>query len=397
MAKKNNIEEQELSGLERTLDRANSYLKEHKKEHYNFVERHDYKVSTGSLKFDMVLNGGFGPGIQRFYGVNEGGKTSCALQVAASFQKQVPNSFVVYIKAEGRLSDTMIKRSGIDTSKSKWLVLSTNEFECTFRFIKEMIENNTEDTRFCFIIDSVDSLTLEVDRQKPLTDPQKVAGGALMCSVFMRQMSAPIDAYGHMLILISQVRSLVDTKGYGGPTTSPSGGNALKHYANEALEFRSRYESDYIYENPTAASRAAKGNRIGHFCKVLFLKDMNEKTGTEISYPIKYGRTDGQSVWKEYEILKLLESWKMFDRKGPWISLSEDTIKLVKDKNLGLDENSKWCGENKFLEFFEQNPNVTNFFIEYFKAILNKSIISKEVTIDDSISDGDGQEETGQL
>lgn len=34
----------------------------------------DYKVSTGSLNFDMITGGGFGPGIIRFVGATEGGK-----------------------------------------------------------------------------------------------------------------------------------------------------------------------------------------------------------------------------------------------------------------------------------------------------------------------------------
>ena len=53
-----------------------NFLKSNKSDHYNFEKECDYKVSSGSLQFDLCMNGGFGPGLHRFTGVNEGGKTS---------------------------------------------------------------------------------------------------------------------------------------------------------------------------------------------------------------------------------------------------------------------------------------------------------------------------------
>ena len=41
----------------------------------------EYKVSSGSLNVDFELGGGLGPGLHRFIGMNEGGKTSEALEV----------------------------------------------------------------------------------------------------------------------------------------------------------------------------------------------------------------------------------------------------------------------------------------------------------------------------
>ena len=53
-----------------------NYLKANKDDHYNFEDTVEYKVSSGSLQLDLYLAGGFGPGLHRFTGVNEGGKTS---------------------------------------------------------------------------------------------------------------------------------------------------------------------------------------------------------------------------------------------------------------------------------------------------------------------------------
>ena len=80
-----------------------NFLKEHKEDHFNNEENIDYKISSGSLQFDMYLEGGFGPGLHRFTGVNEGGKTSESLQVMKNFLGTLSNSRGLYIKAEGRL------------------------------------------------------------------------------------------------------------------------------------------------------------------------------------------------------------------------------------------------------------------------------------------------------
>ena len=67
-----------------------SFLKTNKDDHYNFEEEVDYKVSSGSLQFDLQLGGGFGPGLHRFVGMNEGGKTSESLEVMRNFLKTIP-------------------------------------------------------------------------------------------------------------------------------------------------------------------------------------------------------------------------------------------------------------------------------------------------------------------
>jgi len=63
-------------------EQLSSFLKTHKEDHYNYEETVEYKVSTGSLTLDIETGGGLGPGLHRFCGINEGGKTSEALEVA---------------------------------------------------------------------------------------------------------------------------------------------------------------------------------------------------------------------------------------------------------------------------------------------------------------------------
>ena len=82
------------------LGQIQAYLNDHKNDHYNFEEEHTYTVSSGSLLLDIEMGGGIRPGIVRATGVSEGGKTSCALSFARSFQKRISTwSFTSRLKA----------------------------------------------------------------------------------------------------------------------------------------------------------------------------------------------------------------------------------------------------------------------------------------------------------
>ena len=147
MAKKK--KETQEDGLT-TLNQLEAYLKESKADHYNYSEAASYKVKTGSLILDVATGGGIGPGLVRATGVSGGGKTSCGLAVARDFQKTVENSMVIHIKAEGRLSDDMIARAGVDTSPEKWFVYKSNIFESVMHLINMLIKSNPENKKYFF-------------------------------------------------------------------------------------------------------------------------------------------------------------------------------------------------------------------------------------------------------
>jgi len=352
--------------MNKTLEQIDKFLKDkdNKKYHFNDFNEEEYKIPSGSLNLDLALGGGLPAGAHRFTGVNEGGKTSCALSVGKHFQSHFKNKgMVIIIKSEGRLSNQMLKRSGINTDPEKLFCFDCNIFEKVFEFIRDLVFNNEDNKKYMFIIDSVDALCRVNDIDKPFAESEQVAGGALITSVFLKKMVLPITKMGHMMILTSQVRIEVSANPYasrGGPKVKQAGGNAIKHYANFILDFEERYTRDIMFKNSTAVKLEDKGNPIGHYCKVRFRKSINEKTGAQVRYPIRYGRTDGNAIWLEKEIIDMMYLWGYIDKKGAWISFDEDVLSELKKAKIECPE--KIQGDQKLLELLESNVKLKDHF-----------------------------------
>ena len=371
---KDQVEPEAISGPS-SKSLLSSFLKDNKDEHYNFEEEVTYKVSTGSLNLDIATSGGLSPGLHRFIGMNEGGKTSEALEVMKNFLKTVPKSRGVLIKAEGRLSKEIKDRSGIQfvSSPDDWndgncFVFESNIFETVSELIKELIQNNPEENRYMFILDSVDGLITRGDSEKSLSEATKVAGGAVISSTLMKKISLALGKRGHMAIFISQVRSEIKLDPYAANKdirqTTATGGNALLHFANWILEFEPRFNKDLILEKPNERYDSVKNKIIGHNVKIVVKKSTNESTNSKIQYPIKYGRKDGSSVWREYEVIDQIVAWEFATAKGAWVTFSDEIIEELKKVNLELKKQHQ--GIDNLRAYLEENKPIVDYFYNKF-------------------------------
>ena len=277
---------------------------------------------------------------------------------------------IIYIKSEGRLSEDMVERSGVDTSPEKWFVFKSNVYETVINLMRELIKNNSTDTRYMFIIDSMDSLVPKNDLEKPPEEANKVAGGALLSSDFLRKMALGLTTRGHICFMISQIRSKVSINPYEKTdprVTNASGGNALLHYSDWILEFQDRHLKDIISTQPNG-----KGEMLGHWCKVIFKKTPNEKTGSLVRYPIRYGRIDGKSIWVEYEVVDMLLAWEMATAKGAWITIADDLIEEVKEKT-DLELKKQHHGMDNLRKYFEEEKEIGKYIFFKFRDTLKKS------------------------
>ena len=328
----------------------------------------------------MQLGGGFGPGLHRFVGMNEGGKTSESLEVMKNFCNSLPNAKGFYIKAEGRLSPEMRERSGVRFvfSADEWVdgtcfVFESNIYETVVEVMRELVAKNEQKTKYCFLLDSVDGLITKGDLDKSFEDSNKVAGGAVIAANFMKRLSIALTKRGHMAIFISQVRADIKLDPYSKAPirqTSATGGNALLHFANYIVEFEPRYKGDLILQDPANKTIDLKKNPIiGHFAKATIKKSPNEKTNMTITYPIRYGRKNGTSIWVQKEIVDLLYAWEFLEKKGAWINPVDEFKELLNENGLEFPE--KVHGDANLFKFIEDDEKVCDFLIGYFKKSIS--------------------------
>jgi len=362
-------------------DFASGFMKSNKEHHLNFEESiaEDDFISSGSMIMDSEIGGGFLAGLLRFCGGNECGKTSEALQVMYEMLNTQENSRGLFIQAEGRLGKKMKARSGVRFvyDIAEWVdgtcfVLQSNIYDFVFDFIRGIMSNNPNKTRFCMIIDSMDSLIPKDDAKKSTSEANKVAGGALLSSDFLRRVSLGMGKFGHLCILISQVRSTIKGQYESldpNSTTSASGAHALSHYPNWVFEFERQFQKDKILEKPDQQmSDTNKG--IGHYVKARVRKSDNETTGRLIKYPIKYGRNGGKSVWIEREIVDLLLSWGFFSKSGSWFAVEEELAEYIKSG--GFEFPDKIQGMNKIYTILEDSEELTL----HLRKFVEKNILS---------------------
>lgn len=359
-------------------DILSSVMEANKADFLNDFPDQEYKVSTGSIRLDFATNGGAGPGVTRLMGVTEGGKTSEALVIMLNFLKKfkAEGGRGLYIRAEGRLSKDRQDKSGLTfvTKVEDWaagtvLILDTNIYEVAAKTIVD-IARGCRDSKVCIIVDSLDGLIPRGDDAKEFGDATKVAGGAVIGSLLFKKLGSYLVKFGHMLILISQVRAKMELQYSAEPSrnVSGTGGNAMQHAPDLMLEFWTINNSDRIMEKDGQPDLV--DNRIlGHMAKVRIKKSGNEKTGYTVAYPIKHGK-QGCAIWVEKEIVEFLVDFGYVVKKGSWFVIEqdlEDEVKEFSGETLGIG--GLTCqGAEKLEAILTPNDHVTeilkNFILE---------------------------------
>ena len=368
MAKKENSQKKESSETSKSI--LGDFLKSNKEKHLNFEKSVVYKVPSGSLLLDISMGGGLTPGCHRFTGASESGKTSSALSFMRLFLQE-PDRKGIYIKAEGRLSEEMQARSGVKFTfdAENWesgscFVFESNMFETCMRLIEMLVKNNPEDYKYFVFIDSMDGLISESDIEKDYGEATKVAGGVNISGTFLKKLGLWLGKKGHVCIMSSQVRATIKINPYekGDPRlTNATGGNALNHHADYILEFQQKFNNSLI----------KKGEKIlGHYCKIIFRKSPNEITGQEVSYPVKYGQTNGKSVWIAKELVDAMLTWEMASKGGAWITIEDSLRKELLAE--GFEVAEKYQGIDNFADFIESNDQLIDFLYKKFTKLLSE-------------------------
>lgn len=276
-------------------------------------------LSTGSWLIDEVLGvGGMPRGrIVEVYGPESSGKTTLALQLIASSHRS--GGSAAFVDAEHALDPSYASRLGVDLEK---LYLSQpGSGEEALEITEILVRSGSFDV---VVVDSVAALVPRAELEGAMGDAQMGLQARLM-SQAMRKLTAAIARTGCIVVFINQIREKIG-QSYG-PSTTTSGGRALKFFASVRVEVR---RAEAIKEKDVI---------IGNRTKIKVVKNKVAPPFRETVVDIYYGR----GICRDAELLRLAEEKNLLEKKGSWLKFE--------DVQLGQ-------GSVQSREFLQLNPMV---------------------------------------
>ena len=357
-----------------------SLLKGYSEDHFNFIQNERIPISTGSLLLDSYINLKSGS-VARFVGPLESGKSSQCLLIMANYLKTIQKSRALYIKSEGRLSEELQQRSGLKFvfSEEEWdfgtiFVLESNIFEAVCDIVQSLLKNMYEKgEKLVFTIDSLDAMILKRDYEKKAEENVMPAGVPKMTKMFFRKLALPINKYDSLALLTSQYSETFKIDMYAKDKPQPVqgvGGSSVSHQPDWIFEYGIRYNSHYILENEDEKFDSIKNKYLGHVVTLIVRKSPNEKTGTVVKIPIKYGKV-GNSIWTSMEVGDMILAWSLVKKNKNTFEFDDSIIKEAQENSIEIKK--EVVGKNNFYNYIEENPQVCDWFYNKFKNLLHNN------------------------
>ena len=259
-------------------------------------------LSTGSLSLDLALGiGGVPRGrIVEIYGPEASGKTTLALHVVASAQKN--GGEAAYIDVEHALEPAYARALGVDIDSL--LISQPDTGEQALEICDALARSGAVDV---IVVDSVAALTPKAEIEGEIGDSH-MGLAARMMSQAMRKLAGNLKQSNTLLIFINQIRMKIGVM-FGNPETT-TGGNALKFYASVRLDIR------------RIGAVKEGDNVVGSETRVKVVKNKIAAPFKQAEFQILYG--EGINFYGELVDLGVKE--KLIEKAGAWYSYNGDKI-----------------------------------------------------------------------
>ena len=260
-------------------------------------------VSSGSLALDIALGvGGIPKGrIIEVFGMESSGKTTLALHMIAEVQRE--GGTAAFIDAEHALDPTYSRALGVDLDHM--LISQPNSGEQALEITEQLTRSGAIDI---IVIDSVAALVPTAEIEGQMGDSQ-VGLQARLMSQAMRKLSGAISQSKTIVVFTNQMRSRISTSRFG-PSTTTSGGWALKFYASLRLQM-------------WASGRIEEGTeRVGTHVNVRVVKNKVAPPFKEATFDVIYGR----GIVRSRDLINTGEAHGLVSRSGSWYSFKDERL-----------------------------------------------------------------------
>lgn len=277
-------------------------------------------ISTGSLSLDIALGiGGVPRGrIVEIFGPESSGKTTLALHILASAQKQ--GGEVAFIDVEHALEPAYAKALGVDIDSL--LISQPDTGEQALEITEALVRSGALDV---VVVDSVAALLPRSELEGEMGD-SSVGVVARLMSQALRKLAGAVSKTQTIVVFINQLREKIGVM-YGNPETTP-GGRALKYFSSVRIDVR-RIET------------LKNGNEmIGNRTKAKVIKNKVAPPFKEAEFDIMYG----EGISKVGEICDLGVKLEIIDKAGAWFSYGD----------------LRWQGREAVKQYLKENPEVSD-------------------------------------
>ena len=259
-------------------------------------------ISTGSLSLDLALGiGGVPRGrIVEIYGPESSGKTTLALHVLASAQKN--GGEAAFIDVEHALDPTYARALGVDIENL--LISQPDTGEQALEITEQLVRSGAIDV---IVVDSVAALLPRSELEGEMGD-SSVGVIARLMSQALRKLTGAVSKTNTVVIFINQLREKIGVM-YGNPETTP-GGRALKYFSSVRIDVR-RIET-----------LKSGGELIGNRTRAKIVKNKVAPPFKEAEFDIIYG----EGISKVGEILDLACKLDIIDKAGAWFTYKDVRI-----------------------------------------------------------------------
>ena len=298
-------------------------------------------IPTGSIALDNALGvGGYPKGrIIEIYGPESSGKTTLAIHAIAEAQKA--GGIAAFIDAEHAFDRFYAAKLGVDVD-NLWISQPDNG-EQALQIADQLISSSAIDI---LVIDSVAALTPKKEIEGDMGDSHMGVQARLM-SQALRKLTGILAKSNCIIIFINQLRMKIGVM-FGNPETT-TGGNALKFYASVRMDVR-KIES--IGKNQDEIV----GNRV----RVKIVKNKVAPPFRKCELDIMFGK----GISYVGSMLDAALKYELVEKSGSWFSYNGEKIGQGRDRTL---------------EYFANNPAVTEELVQKLRTIMFGSKTEEEV------------------